>query len=87
MYQITVDTQNITARELELAVARFSELSDTVTEGNILEEAYLGVLLDLAGKAYFAQVDVADRMLAEQLDVATSRSLSVGMTGYLPRLQ
>ena len=59
-------------------------LKETVSEDNVLTEAYLGSLLDLAGKLYFGQVDVENRLLAEQMDIKYSRTLSVGMMGYLP---
>ncbi|MBQ6696766.1 MAG: hypothetical protein IJN16_08700, partial [Lachnospiraceae bacterium] len=84
MYQITMDTQSITARELSHAMEQLLTLRETVNEENVLTEAYLGSLLDLAGKLYFGQVDIANRLLAEQMDIKYSRTLSVGMMGYLP---
>ena len=87
MYQITTDTQNITSRELESAYDALEKLDDSVNKQNVLSEEYLGALLDVAGKAYYGQVDVANRMMEEQMDIHVSRSLSVGMTGYIPCLQ
>ncbi len=45
-------------------------------------DEYLGVLLDYAGKMYFAQVDIENNIMGEQLNLTRSRDLSVGMTGY-----
>ena len=42
----------------------------------------MGTVLDLAGKLYFAQVDISDKLLAEDKNMTVNRSLSVGMTGY-----
>ncbi len=84
MYQITCDTQNITERELGLALNRWEDLQETADESNILNEETLGVFLDYVGKAYFAQVDLADRLLAEQAGIYAVRDLSVGIMGYQP---
>ncbi|MGN0495676.1 MAG: hypothetical protein ACI4GW_05580, partial [Lachnospiraceae bacterium] len=39
-------------------------------------------LLNLAGKLYFAQVDIADMIASDMYEVAVTRSLSEGITGY-----
>lgn len=44
--------------------------------------AYLGKLLALAGKQYFAQLDIANMFAMEMYDIQASRRLSAGMTGY-----
>ncbi len=87
MYQITCDTQSITAREIEVAADSLKALQEKANESNILEEAQLGAILDYIGKMYFAQVDMTDRLLKEQYEVHASRSLSVGIMGYTPILQ
>ncbi|MGN0160024.1 MAG: transglutaminase family protein, partial [Lachnospiraceae bacterium] len=82
MYAIITDMQSITSKELEKARMELLGRSASVSEKNIYTEEYLGVLLDYAGKMYFAQVDIADRMIAEEMNVTQVRSLSVGMVGY-----
>jgi len=84
VYEITTNTQNITARELEVAFDKLNSVREKVKEENVCDEEYLGLLLDYAGKAYYAQVDVETRLLAERMDVHAGRALSVGMTGYRP---
>lgn len=53
-----------------------------MAEDNVYSEEYVGKLLSLAGKLYFAQVDIADTLAADMYDVAVTRSLSEGITGY-----
>jgi hypothetical protein len=82
MYAVTLDSQNITSEELQSVYDETAALKDSVTEENVYSEEYLGKLLSLAGKLYFAQVDIADTMAAEMYDAAVTRSLSEGITGY-----
>lgn len=82
MYAVTLDSQNITASELQGIYDEVATLKDSVTEKNVYSEAYLGKLLNLAGKLYYAQVDIADTIAADLYDVAVTRSLSEGITGY-----
>lgn len=82
MYAVTMDSQNITASELQNIYDEVAALKDSVTEENVYSEEYLGKLLNLAGKLYFAQVDIADTVAAEIYDVSNTRSLSEGITGY-----
>ena len=82
MYAVTLDSQNITAEELQSVYDEAAALRDSVTEANVYSEEYLGKLLSLAGKLYFAQVDIADTLAADMYDVAVTRSLSEGITGY-----
>lgn len=58
MYAVTLDSQNITAEELQSVYDEAAALRDSVTEDNVYSEEYLGKLLSLAGKLYFAQVDI-----------------------------
>ena len=39
-------------------------------------------MLAFAGKLYFSQVDLMDMSFAETYDVAATRTLSEGITGY-----
>ncbi|MCM1496755.1 MAG: hypothetical protein NC089_13290, partial [Bacteroides sp.] len=89
MYQITLDIQTMTEQELtealaeaEQASAELNAMKEDITAGDIYTDGKLGRLLDCAGKYYFAQVDIADRILAEYMGINATRTLSVGMTGY-----
>ena len=82
MYAVTLDSQNITAEELQSVYDEAAALRDSVTEANVYSEEYLGKLLILAGKLYFARVDIADTLAADMYNVAVTRSLSEGITGY-----
>lgn len=82
MYAVTLDGQSITAEELQSVYDEAAALKDSVTEENVYSEEYLGKMLALAGKLYFAQVDIADTIAADMYDVSVTRSLSEGITGY-----
>lgn len=82
MYAVTLDSQSITASELQDVYDEVAALKESVTEKNVYSEEYLGKLLNLAGKLYFAQVDIADTIASDMYDVAVTRSLSEGITGY-----
>ncbi len=82
MYGVTLDSQSITASELQDVYDEVAALKDSVTEENVYSEEYLGKLLNLAGKLYFAQVDIADTIASDMYNVAVTRSLSEGITGY-----
>lgn len=82
MYAVTLDSQNITASELQEVYDEVADLKESVTEKNVYSEEYLGKLLNLAGKLYYAQVDIADTIASDMYDVAVTRSLSEGITGY-----
>ena len=82
LYSLTVDMQMITASEFTESRERLQKAAQTATEECILSREYLGSLLEMAGKLYFAQADILDRMLLEQMELGAVRSLSVGMTGY-----
>ncbi len=82
MYAVTLDNQNITARELNNIYNGTAELKSQINEENVYSEEYLGKYLALAGKLYFAQVDLTDTMAADIYDVVSTRTLSEGITGY-----
>ena len=82
MYGVTLDSQSITASGLQDVYNEVAALKESVTEKNVYSEEYLGKLLNLAGKLYFAQVDIADTIASDMYDVAVTRSLSEGITGY-----
>ncbi len=82
MYAITIDNQTITSDELERIYGEVTALKDSATEENIYSTEYLGQYLSLAGKLYFAEVDVFDLESAEVYNVSVTRRLSEGITGY-----
>lgn len=81
VYQITEDMQNITEAELTSAMNSAKDISSTINTDNVYSDEYLGKILDFAGKMYFAQVDIADNIIAEKMNISATRSLSIGMTG------
>ena len=82
MYQITIDMGNISAGELQGVYEEAKAAAERVSLENIYTSEYLGTLLELAGKLYFAQLDVCNHLLAEEMGIRDTRELSVGMTGY-----
>ncbi len=82
MYAVTLDSQSITAEELQSVYGEAASLKDSMTEKNVYSEEYLGKMLAFAGKLYFAQVDIAYMAAADSYGVLAARSLSEGITGY-----
>lgn len=82
MYAVTLDLQSITADELQSTYDEASVLADSVTEENVYSVEYMGPLLSLVGKLYFAQVDVSNLIVADSYEVTSIRSLSEGIVGY-----
>ncbi len=82
MYAVTIDSQSITADELQAAYDGASALADSVTEENVYSVEYMGRYLGFAGKLYFAQLDLTDTIAAECYDVSNTRTLSEAITGY-----
>ncbi|MGN0495350.1 MAG: hypothetical protein ACI4GW_03925, partial [Lachnospiraceae bacterium] len=70
MYAVTLDSQSITASELQSVYDEVAALKDSVTGENVYSEESLGKLLNLAGKLYFAQVDIADNIATDIQDVS-----------------
>ena len=85
MYQITQDMQMISPKELNKSFDEAKDISADVNIDNIYSAEKLGKILDMAGKLYYSQVDIANHILAEQNNISVTRSLSVGMTGYQVR--
>ena len=75
----------ISSKELTKAFDEAEGISADVNIDNIYSSEKLGRILDMAGKLYYAQVDIADNILAECHNISITRSLSVGMTGYQVR--
>ena len=85
VYQITEDMQNITSAEITKAMDEAKSISGSVNTDNVYSDEYLGKILDFAGKTYYAQIDISNSLLAEKENISSTRSLSVGMTGYSVR--
>ena len=82
MYHVTLDGQSITGKELQSTYDEAVAMSETATLENVYSEEYLGNLLDVVGKLYFAQLDIMNNIAGEMCDVVQTRNLSEGMTGY-----
>lgn len=82
MYAVTIDSQMITGDELRQIYGKTAVLADSVTEHNVYSTDYLGQYLSLAGKLYFAQVDLYNILSGEIYGVCNTRKLSEGITGY-----
>lgn len=82
MYAVTLDAQSITPTELQDVYNETEALKESVSDNNVYSEEHLGKYLSLAGKLYFAQVDIADAVAEELYGVEANRSLSEGITGY-----
>lgn len=74
--------QFITDKELEKVSETVKDMPSSINIDNVYSDEYLGKILDLAGKMYFVQVDIANMAMAEKMNISYSRSLSIGMTGY-----
>ncbi|MBQ8147949.1 MAG: hypothetical protein IJ040_04070, partial [Lachnospiraceae bacterium] len=82
MYAVTIDNQTITGDELRNSYNQVAVLTETVNEANVYGPEYLGQYLALAGKLYFAQVDLYNIQSGEVYGVSNTRLLSAGITGY-----
>ena len=82
LYQVTFDGQIISGKELEDSYEEYKSIAETATLENVYSDEYLGRMLDVAGKLYFAQIDIANIIAGEGYGVKATRSLSEGMTGY-----
>lgn len=82
MYAITIDNQMITGDELRSIYNEVAALADSVTEQNVYSPEYLGQYLSLAGKLYFAELDLYNIEAGEIYGVSSTRKLSEGITGY-----
>lgn len=82
MYAVTIDNQMITGDELRQIYGEVAALAGSVTGHNAYTTDYLGQYLSLAGKLYFAEVDLYNIISAEIYGVCNTRKLSAGITGY-----
>ena len=85
LYQVTLDGQAITGNDLLSSYEEAVALAESATVESVYSDDYLGKVLDVAGKLYFAQLDAANTIASEMCGVKATRSLSEGMTGYQVR--
>ncbi|TYQ16558.1 UNVERIFIED_CONTAM: aspartate kinase [Acetivibrio alkalicellulosi] len=57
-------------------------LKGTISEGNIYTDEAMGKILNAVAKAYFAQLNIFDKLLSEKHGVVINKVLSEAMTGY-----
>ncbi|MDD6400329.1 MAG: transglutaminase domain-containing protein, partial [Lachnospiraceae bacterium] len=82
MYALTLDNGFISGDELQNAYDEVAAIKDALSEDKVYSAKQLGNMLAFAGKLYFSQVDLMDMSFAETYDVAATRTLSEGITGY-----
>lgn len=86
-YNITFDSQNISAQDIGTA---FNKLSQTntgtpnITNNEMYTSKYMGNLLNLIGKTYFAQLDINRNILSNMNNIYSERYLSFCVVSYEP---
>ena len=86
---IVADTQNISPQSLLTVYERNNyseEEAAKITESNFYTDEYTGDLLYMIGNAYFAQVDIQNKIFASTYDIYTERELSYGLITYNPEI-
>ncbi len=81
-YCVGLDYGTIAPDELKGVANKLKELQASVSEQNIYSDEAMGEILNAVVKTYFGQLDIYNRMLADQFQVKSSRLISEGMTGY-----
>ena len=84
MYNVGLDYGSISADEIKKIQKNIEELKKTIDRNNIYREDVMGEILNAVAKAYFAQLDLYDKVLSGQHKVASNRLMSEGITGYRP---
>lgn len=82
MYAVTIDNQMITGDELRQIYGEVTALAGSVHPQNVYSTDYLGRYLSLAGRLYFAEIDLYNVLSGEIYGVCNTRKLSEGITGY-----
>ena len=85
-YCVGLDYQSISTVDLTEIAERIRSLQPTLSENNIYSDEGMGEILHGVAKAYFMQLDIADRLIKEQYKVNTGRFISEAMTGYNARV-
>ncbi|GEM_PF-1138719 len=87
IYSISFDFGKIDAEELEVIQERIAKVKDTATEASIYTDEVMGEILNSVGKAYFAQLDGINSVIARSMNVSAIRQVSEAMTGYQPTVK
>lgn len=82
MYCIALDYGNISFDELQKLSENIEEVKEIASEENAYTDATMGKMLNSIAKAYFAQLDMYNTVVAGQNDVIATRDLSVGIVGF-----
>ena len=85
-YCLGLDYQNIAPAELEQISNKLKQFESTVNETNVYTDEILGEMLNGIAKAYFGELDLLNKIAAQQCQVITSRQLSTAITGYGPQV-
>ncbi|TYQ16561.1 UNVERIFIED_CONTAM: Transglutaminase-like enzymes, putative cysteine proteases [Acetivibrio alkalicellulosi] len=81
-YCVGFDYGIITPDELYKIAGNLDRLKGTISEGNIYTDEAMGEILNAVAKAYFAQLNIFDKLLSEKHGVVINKVLSEAMTGY-----
>lgn len=87
IYSISFDYGKIEADELKVIQERLAKVKDTATEESIYTDEVMGEILNSVGKAYFAQLDGINSVIARSMNVSAIRQVSEAMTGYQPTVK
>lgn len=86
-HAIVTDTQIVSAQDILTAFDRMPVAENEralVNTENVFKDKYIGNLLNLIGKAYFAQLDIESKILANAQNIYAERYISVGVFSYTP---
>lgn len=82
IYCIALDYGTISADELQKSADNMEALKETVSEDNIYTDMAMGEMLNSVAKAYFAQLDMFNAVVAGQNNVTSTREMSIGIVGF-----
>lgn len=85
-YCLGLDYQNIAPAELEQISNKLKQFESTTNESNVYTDEILGEMLNGIAKTYFGELDLFNRIAAQQCQVAVTRQLSEAITGYDPKV-
>lgn len=86
-YAVGLNYQQISPLELSGIAERLEALAPTLTGDNIYSDEGIGEILNGVAKAYFAQLDLGNKILAERFNVNSTRLISEAITAYSPRVK
>lgn len=86
-YAIGLDYGIVSPRELDNIKNNIEDISKEYKDpSKFFEDERAGDLLNANIKLYFAQVDTANKLLANKKGIINTRALSCGMTGFSPKI-